>query len=225
MVAPHDVGAAVAETRRCVERFGFRGIFLLPGCVNKRPWHHPYYDPLWATCQELDVTVAFHGGGIDYLTPNFGLEVFEPLMMWHTFSHSLGPMSAVVSMTAGGVFERFPKLRAAYLEANCSWAPWLLYRLDEHYEWLGKIEAPFLTMKPSAYFKRNCFVSAEADEGPAKAYVEWMGDDNLVFSTDYRHPGCKFPKAVESFLTLPLSEETKRKVLWDNCARMYGMEG
>ena len=41
MVAAHDAKAAAAETRRCVEKYGFKAIFLLPGQINKRPWHDP----------------------------------------------------------------------------------------------------------------------------------------------------------------------------------------
>ena len=63
MVAPHDVDGAVAEARRCVEELGFRAVYLTPGTVNRRPWHHPAYDPLWAEVQRLDVPIAFHGGG------------------------------------------------------------------------------------------------------------------------------------------------------------------
>ena len=48
MVAPHDVDGAVDEARRCVEELGFKSIFLAPATVNRRPWHHPAYDPLWA---------------------------------------------------------------------------------------------------------------------------------------------------------------------------------
>ena len=48
MVAPHDIDGAVLEARRCVEELGFKAVFLAPGCVNRRPWHHPAYDPLWA---------------------------------------------------------------------------------------------------------------------------------------------------------------------------------
>ena len=68
---------------------------------------------------------------------------------------------------------------------------------------------------------QNCYVSIEADEKPATQYVEWFGDDNVVFSTDYPHPDAKFPHAVEEFLGGALGKETKRKVLWDNCARLY----
>lgn len=223
MVAPHDVGAAVSEARRCVEEYGFRAVFLAPGCVNRRPWHDPAYDPLWAECERLDVPVAFHGGGQTYLRPDFSLEVFDKLLMWHTFSQPLGVMSVAVSLTAGGVFERFPRLRVALLEGNCSWAPWLFYRLDEHYEWLGAYEAPDLRRRPSEYFRTNCFVSVDADEEPVRQYVEVFGDENLVFSTDYPHADSKFPHAVETFLRLPISEESKRKILWENWKRLYGV--
>ena len=221
MVAPHDVAEAVAETRRAVTELGFKSIFLSPGVVGRKQWHHPTYDPLWAECERLGVPVAFHGGGQNYLKPDFSLEIFDKLMMWHTFSQPLGIMAAAVSLTAGGVLERFPKLRVALLEGNCAWAPWLFYRLDEHYEWLGKMEAPELTMKPSEYFLRNCFLSVEADEELVKQYVEHFGDDNLVFSTDYPHADSKYPHAVESFLTLPLSAASQRKILWDNWSRLY----
>lgn len=223
MVAPHDVESAVAEARRCVEHYGFKAIFLAPGCVNRRPWHDRHYDPLWAECERLGVAVAFHGGGQTYLRPDFSLEIFDKLMMWHTFSQPLGIMTVAVSLTAGGVLERFPRLRVALLEGNCSWAPWLFYRLDEHYEWLGRLEAPELRRKPSEYLKSNCFLSVEADEKTVTHYVEVFGDDNLVFSTDYPHADSKFPRAVESFLELPLPAESKRKILWDNWRRLYGI--
>ncbi len=51
MVAPHHIAAAVEETRRTVEEYGFKAIYLPPGCVNLKPWHHRDYDPLWAECE------------------------------------------------------------------------------------------------------------------------------------------------------------------------------
>ncbi len=221
MVAPHDVPSAVAEARRCVERLGFKAIFLAPGCVNRRPWHHPAYDPLWAEIERLNVPLSFHGGGQTYLTPDFSLQVFDKLMMWHTFSQPLGIMTVTVSLCSGGVLERFPKLRVALLEGNCSWAPWLLHRLDEHYEWVGWHEARDLSMRPSEYFKRNCFLSVEADEEPARQYIEWFGDANLVFSTDYPHGDSKFPHAVDYFAKLPISEESQRRIVGENWSRLY----
>ena len=223
MVAPHDVDAAVAETTRAVTKLGMKAIFLAPGSVNRRPWHDAYYDPLWAECERLGIAATFHGGGQTHLRPDFSLEVFDKLMMWHTFNQPLAMMAVAVSLTAGGVFERFPKLRVGLLEGNCGWAPWLFHRLDEHYEWVGRYEAPELRRKPSEYFRTNCFLAVEADEKPVNQYVDWFGDDNLVFSTDYPHADSKYPHSIREFEKLPLTEASRKKILWDNWGRLYNV--
>ena len=221
MVAPHDVEGAVLEARRSVEELGFKAVFLAPGCVNRRPWHHPAYDPLWAEIERLDVPLSFHGGGQTYLTPDFSLEVFDRLMMWHTFNQPLAIQFVTVSLCAGGVLERFPNLRVALLEGNCSWAPWLLHRLDEHYEWTGWYEAPDLTMKPSDYFRRNCWISVESDEDTVTHFIDTFGYDKLVTSTDYPHGDSKFPHAIDAFDKLPMSDDAKAKTVSTNWSELY----
>jgi predicted TIM-barrel fold metal-dependent hydrolase len=222
LLAPHDVDAAVDEVHRCIESLGFATVFMLPGLVNGRAWHDPVYDPIWRTCEQLGVPFCFHGGGQNYLRPDYTLD-FDNLMMWHTFGQPVGIMAVTVSITAGGVLQRFPDLRVGLLEGNCGWAPWLLDRLDEHWEWVGDKDAPGLDRRPSEYFRSNCFLSIEADERPARYYVDWFGNDNLVFSTDYPHGDSKFPASVSAFLELPIDADTKRKALWENWCRLYGM--
>ncbi len=224
MIAPHNVALAVKETRRCVEELGFKTVFLSPGTVNRRPWHDPYYDPLWAECERLNIPISFHGGGQNYLKPDFSLEIFDKLMMWHTFSQPLGIMATLVSLCAGGVFEKFPGLRAALLEGNCAWAPWLLHRLDEHYEWVGSYEAPELTKMPSEYFLSHCFLSLEVDEIPGRQYLEVFGDNNLVFSTDYPHGDSKYPDSLAALEKLPISTSSLKKIVGDNWCRLYNIE-
>ncbi len=221
MLAPHDVGSAVDELARNVER-GFKAAFLTPGLVDNRPWHHPVYDPLWREAERLDVPVCFHGGGVTSLKPDFAFsEHLDKMLLWHPFNQPLGIMFVTTCFTSGGILERFPGLRVGLLEGNCSWGPFLMYRLDEHWEWTGKYEAPDVLRKPSEYMLPNCYLSCEADEVAAKHYFEDFGDDNVVFSTDYPHADSKFPGATEAFLELPFEESTKRKVLWDNYAKLY----
>ncbi|MCH7554090.1 MAG: amidohydrolase family protein, partial [Chloroflexi bacterium] len=102
---------------------------------------------------------------------------------------------------------------------------WLLHRLDEHYEWVGRAEFPELTKLPSEYFTGNCYLSVEADESPATYFIDRFGDDQLLFSTDYPHGDSKFPHAVDTFLAMPFSDATKKKILWDNCAKLYKLAG
>jgi len=53
--------------------------------------------------------------------------------------------------------------------------------------------------------------------------INGLGDNRLVFSTDFPHGEAQSLRAVVSFLELPIVEESKRKILWDNCAAYYGL--
>src|SRR5215471_5833880 len=52
-----------------------------------------------------------------------------------------------------------------------------------------------LTLPPSEYFKRQCYLALDADEEPAVDVVEKLGADYFVVSTDYPHPDGAFPEA------------------------------
>jgi uncharacterized protein len=80
-------------------------------------------------------------------------------------------------------------------------------------------------MRPSDYFLRQCWVSVDAEEELVGDVIKRIGDDNIVFSTDYPHQDSKYPEASELLLEMlgeeGVSEGTVRKILWDNCARLY----
>jgi uncharacterized protein len=108
------------------------------------------------------------------------------------------------------------------LECNTGWGPFWLDRIDHDFERLAEWDAPTLTMPPSAYFMRQCFVGAEEERG-LKQVVEQIGNEKIVWSSDYPHWDSDYPKASEEFLALPVSNETKHKILWDNCVRLYAL--
>lgn len=222
MISVHDIDDAVKETHRVAEEFGFRSVFLRSNIVNGKNWTDPYYEPLWNILEELNLPLGFHEASGsrsrqagEQFEPNFGLR--------RIYAQPFEQMMGLGSFLGGGILHRHPKMKVAFLEANCSWLPWLLWRLDEGYEREGDIFMTDLTMPPSEYFKRQCFISVEPDEIPARHTIADFGCDQLVFSTDYPHGDSKYPHAVESFLKLSLSDEDKRKILWDNCARFYAV--
>ena len=48
--------------------------------------------------------------------------------------------------------------------------------------------------------------------------------DNILFETDFPHPDSKYPHATDHFLDLLpdlISEESKRKILWENAVDLY----
>src|SRR5688572_19409713 len=207
-----------------VKELGFRSVLVRPNHVNGRMWSDPYYNPLWEECQKLGIPVGFHEAGRVYL-PQPALHEFIPsFTMFNTLSFPMANMFACADIIYGGVLERFPKLKVAYLEGNCSWIPWLLWRMGEYAELTGSAEHPEMKLEPLEYFQRQCWGSIECDEVVAKNLPDFGLEDNIVFSTDYPHLDVKYPRAVETFLALPFSEQTKRKYLWDNCARLYGFD-
>lgn len=220
MISPFDIENAVSESLRCVNELGFKRVFLRPNEVNDRNWYDSYYEPLWTTLEELQVPLGFHEGVASGL-PQAGDKFKENFMLQHVFSHPVELMMATASFCGGGILERHPKLRVAFLEGNCSWVPFLLWRLDEHCELWGDVYAADLKMLPSEYYKRQCFASVEADEDLAKYVIDHMGNNRLVFSTDFPHPDSKWPGSVERFLQLPITDEDKKRILWDNCAQYY----
>jgi uncharacterized protein len=220
MISPFDIDEARVEIKRCVKELGFRAIFMRSNITNGRNWYDDYYEPLWSLLEELEIPLGFHES-----SSTAGRQIgdnFEPnFMLRRVVAQPMEQMLGLVSLCSGGVLARHPKLRVAFLEANCTWLPWLLWRLDEGWEREGDIWAQDLTVAPSEYFKRQVFVSVEPDEAGVKYVIDYIGTDRLVFSTDYPHGDSKFPHAVESFLKLTITPDDKRKILWDNCAEFY----
>jgi predicted TIM-barrel fold metal-dependent hydrolase len=218
-----DVALAVAEAEHAVAKLGHLALVLPTNPVCARPWYDLAYDALWERASALGVPVCFHGiqGAYQEHVAN---RYLDNLMLMHAAAHPVEQMLALGGLITGGVFDRFPKLRAGFLEASCGWVPWWLWRLDEEFEKLGHADRWRLARRPSEYFREHCFVAVEPDEAGLAGVIEEIGDDNWVISTDWPHDDSGWPHAMDHFLALPgLSDASRRKILWDNCARLYGL--
>jgi predicted TIM-barrel fold metal-dependent hydrolase len=223
VVSLQDVDQAVAEARRTVTELGFVGVSIHPDPVKGRLLYDREVDPLWAEIEKLNVAVGIHGTSTGMAHDDIALKfLYHPAgrVVQRSLVFPLQLMTSMAGILVSGVCERFPTLRIAFLEGNCSWLPWFLFRIDEQWEKHGAIG---LDRPPSEYFRRNCYISVDVDEYLVEDVIRRLGDDNLVLSTDYPHYDSSFPEAVDTFLKLDLREETRRKILWDNCARLYGM--
>ena len=217
-----DVTRAVAEIQYAYDELGIRCFWARPDYFDHRTLGDRYYDPVWELLQDLDVPFATHEF-MGLRGSSFGSDRFRGYNEWHVVVHSFEAMGAIVSMICHGVYERFPRLRVAYLEAGCGWLPSWLHRIDEHLE-IGGREFPELTMPASGYFKRNCWITTECDDPYVSDVVRWLGDDHILFESDFPHPDSKFPRATASFLALlpeEISAKAKRAILWDNPVSFY----
>jgi predicted TIM-barrel fold metal-dependent hydrolase len=123
------------------------------------------------------------------------------------------------------VFQEFPKLRVAYLEAGAGWVPFMMDRMEEDYEKFAGRLAPHLKHPPSHFFASgNIFVTMEVEERTAPYVVKLLRDDVIMWASDFPHErerdqfGGDLPtlKARKD-----LTDEFKNKMLCDNPVRFY----
>lgn len=214
MLPPQNVEAAIREARRAKNELRFPAVFIRPNPIRGRNWHDPYYDPLWAECEKLGLTVGFHEGRscelpvavADRFVADQSIDTY---LTEHVSCHPIEMMYACLSMIAGSVCHRFPALRIGFLEGNCSWTPFWLWRMDQHWEAAKGAKPP---EPPSFYFRRQCWVSVEADEEVGSQAVNYLQGSNIVFSTDYPHTDSKFPHAVDTFFERSFPTDAKRNI-------------
>ena len=136
MLPMQSVDAAIAEMRYARRELGMRGGFLRPNPYAGRPLHHPDNEPFWREAQELDFAIGLHEGASGGM-PQVGVDRFETRGARHIISHTMEMMLAAMSMIWGGVCDRHPRLRVAFLESGGGWiAPWL-DRMDRHFDDAG----------------------------------------------------------------------------------------
>ncbi|MBD2444323.1 amidohydrolase [Dolichospermum sp. FACHB-1091] len=218
----HDSEGMVKELRR-IANFGWKAVFLRPNPVKGRILSDPAYEPFWTECEALDIAVGLHEGHWSRL-PTTGADRFNTRFALHACSHPMEQMMALLALIEGGVLERHPNLRIGFLESGCGWLPYWLWRLDEEYKTLQWEVENHVKSLPSEYFRRQCYIAIEPSEPYLSQLIDYIGNDNIIFGSDYPHMDHK-PDIVSQVVKLEkdLSRETVEKILWHNPARFYGL--
>jgi predicted TIM-barrel fold metal-dependent hydrolase len=217
-----DVRDTIAEARRCADELGSAALMMRPNPIEGRNLDDPSYEVLWDALGALGLPIVMHEGTtLDVVQSG---DRFENFAFRHACSHPHEQQYALLSLTCGGVLERHPQLRMVFVEAGCGWLPSWLERLDEHMEkWAHATMR--LPMTPSEYFARQCFITTEPDERTLPATIELLGDDVIMWASDYPHPDGIFPGAATTLGDrLDLSDVSKRKILRDNALRCFGFD-
>jgi predicted TIM-barrel fold metal-dependent hydrolase len=216
-----DPEGAVEETIRARED-GCVGIYLSPDLAARggRHFDDPVFARFWETAQDLEMPIAFHVVVRDRQwfrqwlrkDPSDGLFGFAFL--------AIDVMAAFTQMLCSGMFERYPRLRCAVLEAGSNWIVAWLDRLDHKHHVMAH-QTP-IRMPPSAYFRRQCLISADPDESVTADMIRHLGADYFIWASDYPHIDASFGvvrELKERLAALP--EDARRKVLGDNAVRFY----
>jgi|TARA_B100002003_G_C14102885_1_gene530451 predicted TIM-barrel fold metal-dependent hydrolase len=216
MLPLHDVNLACQELVRCVTELGAIGSFVRPNMVNGHFWHSNYWNPLFALHEELDVSMGFHegtGAAYSHMQTLYG----ENRYYRHVASHWIEMQQTMIAMIIGGVFEFYPNLRVGYLEAQNSWVPGLLTRIEWDYPQYRDSHAPYLSLTPKEYFQRNCWAAVEGSEPEIEATAGLIGADRMCISTDYPHFDSNFPNVANNLLA-NVKRETAEQIFMGGAA-------
>jgi predicted TIM-barrel fold metal-dependent hydrolase len=241
-----DIELAAAEIRRVAGLPGIVGVFLRPNPSSDwRPFSDAVYDPLWAAASETGMPVGLHPflaadlpgaclglrinrlrTSANPLPDDTGTVAIDNIFFTQAIANPFDMMSSMAFLLAGGTCERFPDLRLVFLEAGGGWlVPWL-ERLDHHcrkFQW----EVEHLSLLPSEYFRRQCWISFDPDEAMLRTTAEspLVGADRIIWASDYPHPDAKFPGVTDELTEAldGLSADQKRAITSESAVALYGI--
>ena len=139
----------------------------------------------------------------------------------HITAFQINMSNILTSMIYSGVLERHPRIRLVLGEAGIGWIPYVLWRMDA--EWEDQFKDLSLRMPPSDYWKRQCWATYQTDPVGVKLLDE-LSADNVMWGSDFPHPDGIWPDS-QAYLERELGDlpaATRRKIVCENAARLYG---
>jgi uncharacterized protein len=212
-----DVAGSVAELRRCKE-LGTAGVMIL-GTAGERKLDDPAVDEFWAAAEELNLPVSVHVG---WPSRSFAA-IFDNVYDSLTVPFYCSLFAAFVDVLAGGVLDRHPRLRVAFLEAGSDWLPWLLGRMEHRAGDVGPYYGYLAKRRPREYLRTgNVYFGFEVEDELLPGTLELVGEDYLLFASDIPHGDREANAAADLLKRNDLGDSAKRKILSENTARFYG---
>jgi predicted TIM-barrel fold metal-dependent hydrolase len=226
-----SVDACVAEVKR-VSALGARGINMTsdPQDLGAPDLANTAWDPFWEACVDAQLPVHFHIGASATGMSFYGKYPWEShaantrLAIGGTLLF-IGNARVVTNAILSGVFDRHPDLQMVSVESGVGWIPFILETLD--YEMCENAPRELAAMKkmPSEYFRTNMYATFwfENNRNKLPDLVEAVGEDRILFETDFPHPTCLYPNPLQSVEAkmATLSDTARRKILGGNAKQLY----
>ena len=226
-----DIQGCVREAQRIAE-MGLRGINMTsdPQDLGSPDLANVAWDPLWEVCADLELPIHFHIGASLTAMNFFGQyfwesqdEFVKPAIGGAMLF--IGNARVVINTIFAGIFDRFPKLKMVSVESGIGWVPFILETMDWELPENAPAQAAELGKAPSEYFKSNWYATMwfETGRGHLQELVDKVGEDNVMFETDFPHPTSLWPKPLEHVheTMATLRPESRRKILAENGKKLY----
>ena len=226
-IAMHDVRLAVEEARRCVKELGAVAVIGTPNPVNGQHLHDEACEPLWDALEELERSGRLPPDRQHLAQGRCRAALRRPRQF--PPDRPRHPQSR----RADGRDRQHDHRRRARTPSEAA------RRLSRRHRRLaatggcGGWTTSGRSSGPAANASSRCFRASTSSasaisrstwtRNPRCTSVNNMGADYFVVSSDYPHSDGAFPDAMKEFFGMALTDEQRRKILWDNCARLYAI--
>jgi predicted TIM-barrel fold metal-dependent hydrolase len=226
-----DVDACVREAKR-VAGLGARGVNMTsdPQDLGAPDLANRAWDPFWEVCADLQLPVHFHIGASVTGMTFFGQYPWEShpdntkLAIGGTLLF-IGNARVVTNLILSGMFDRYPTLKMVSVESGVGWIPFILEALDYEMSENAPQELSQMAKLPSEYFKSNLYATFwfENNRNKLPDLIEAVGEDTILFETDFPHPTCLYPSPLQTVEAKmgTLTPEARRKIFGENARKLY----
>ncbi|NWK94450.1 amidohydrolase [Sphingobium lactosutens] len=210
-----------AESIAQLKALGIKTLLLPqnPYGADRQPLSYcsPDWEPMWQAIEDSGLPVYYHVGEFAADGPGgVGLTMF---VSFGPFRKSLG------ELIFGGIFDRHPKLRVIFAEADINWIPGALQSADMIYDTFRNELDPAIKHRPSHYWHENCYATFMSDPIGLQM-LDKIGADRVMWAMDYPHPesvyGCGWASLKEVMDNVP-SEDDVRKIVGGTALKLFGL--
>lgn len=224
LISLYNVDWAVGELKRCA-KLDLRGAMVPCVPPEGTELSDAVYDPFWSAAEDLNLPISLHiltSNRATLGTPRFGYGDFGAGVYIATPQEL---QLTLADLICRGVLERHPGLRLVSAEADTGWLAHFLVRLDRGQKRYAHLNNLHLKLKPSEYFRRQIYATFINDP-VGVATREFVGVENLMWSSDYPHTDSSWPRSQEVIERdfKGVSEEDRRKMTAGNVIGLYGMQ-
>lgn len=202
---------AAEEIARYAGVPGFAAVYL-PMAGTYPLWGDRQYEPIFAAAAEAGLPVVLQGATTIYTTFPYELHHVPTALAKQVLSQPFGAMAHLVSLVTSGVLARHPNLKLVINEVGLGWLPFLVERFDHFYPYL-RDEFPDFDRPPGDYLRRQVYLSTHPlppGAASARAAIDFLGADHVLFGSDYPHFDAAVPSALDS---LGLSDKARTQIL------------
>ena len=152
----------------------------------------------------------------------------ETFLGAHALSMALPAQMAFVALLGTGMMDRYADLRIAFMEFGAEWIFYMVGRLDHYLARDREIQPQVLNARmPEQLMKEylrsgRVFICGEMEDSLMKEEIGLLGEDQLLYSSDYPHGEGRENAAQELLERRDVSAAQKQKILYDNPVRLFG---